>query len=162
MLLYKSVAHDFQYDPHRCKISCQRSKQYEKCKKFNIDKITESDKREAFQNKIKEINDNRANKEVMVEGIWVDFKAAIITEADGILGCQEKQDNTEWFDEECGESINLKNKKYMEYMERPSRARNEAYKEARKKAHKKRAFLNEQLLQMEEDFKNNKTRNAFG
>ncbi|PNF38233.1 hypothetical protein B7P43_G11852 [Cryptotermes secundus] len=26
---------------YRCKISCQRSKQYEKCKKFNIDKIME-------------------------------------------------------------------------------------------------------------------------
>jgi hypothetical protein len=40
-------------------------------------------------------------------------------------------------------------------------------KEARRKADKigrkkKRAFLNEQLLQMEEDFKNNKTKNAFG
>ncbi|PNF31855.1 hypothetical protein B7P43_G08920 [Cryptotermes secundus] len=152
---------------YRCKISCQRSKQYEKCKKFNIDKITESDKREAFQNKIKEINDNRANKEVTVEGIWVDFKTAIITEAERTLGYQEKQDNREWFDEECRESINLKNKKYMEYMERPTRARNEAYKEARRKADKicrkkKRAFLNEQLLQLEEDFKNNKTKNAFG
>ncbi|PNF40504.1 hypothetical protein B7P43_G08157 [Cryptotermes secundus] len=149
---------------YRCKISCQRSKQYEKCKKFNIDKITESDKREAFQNKIKEINDNRANKEVTVQGIWVDFKIAIITEAERTLGYQEKQDNREWFDEECRESINLKNKKYME---RPTRARNEAYKVARRKADKicrkkKRAFLNEQLLQMEEDLKNNKTKNAFG
>ena len=60
-------------------MSCQRSKQYEKCKKFNIDKITESDKREAFQNKIKEINDNGTNKEVTAEGILVDFKTAIIT-----------------------------------------------------------------------------------
>ncbi|PNF42868.1 hypothetical protein B7P43_G13088 [Cryptotermes secundus] len=149
---------------YRCKISCQRSKQYEKCKKFNIDKIMESDKREAFQNKIKEINDNRANKEVTVEGIWVDFKTAIITEAERTLGYQETQDNREWFNEECRESINLKNKKYME---RPTRARNEVYKEARRKADKicrkkKQAFLNEQLLQMEEDFKNNKTKNAFG
>jgi hypothetical protein len=39
-------------------------------------------------------------------------------------------------DEECRESINLKNKNYMEYMERPTRARNEAYKEARRKADK--------------------------
>ena len=55
----------------------------------------------------------------------------------------------------------------MKYMERPTRARNEAYKEARRKADKicrkkKWAFLNEQLLQLEEDFKNNKTKNAFG
>ncbi|PNF21426.1 hypothetical protein B7P43_G14102 [Cryptotermes secundus] len=146
---------------YRCKINCQRSKQYEK---FNIDKITESDKRETFQNKIKQINDNRANKEITAEGIWVDLKAAIITEAKRTVGYQEKQDNREWFDEECRESINLKNKKYME---RPTRARTEAYKEARRKADKicrkkKRAFLNEQLLQMEEDFKNNKTRNVFG
>ncbi|PNF24941.1 hypothetical protein B7P43_G09156 [Cryptotermes secundus] len=148
---------------YRCKISCQRYKQYEKCKKFNTDKITESDKREAFQNKIKEINDNRANKEVMVEGIWVDFKTAVITEAEKTLGYQEKRDNREWFDEECRESINLKIKKYMEYMGRPTRARNEAYKEERRKADKicrkkKWAFVNEQLLQMEEDFKNNKTK----
>ncbi|PNF35639.1 hypothetical protein B7P43_G18286 [Cryptotermes secundus] len=111
----------------------------------------ESDKREAFQNKIKEINDNRASKEV----IWVDFKTAIITEAERTLGYQEKQDNREWFDEECRESINLKNKKYME---RPTRARNEAYNEGRRKAgkicrKKKQAFLNEQLVQMEEDLK---------
>ncbi|PNF39784.1 hypothetical protein B7P43_G03495, partial [Cryptotermes secundus] len=102
--------------------------QYEKCKKFNIDKITESDKREAFQNKIKEINDNRANKEITVEDIWVDFKTAIIIEAEKTLGYQGKQDNREWFNEECRESINLKNKKYME---RPTRARNEAYEEGK-------------------------------
>ncbi|PNF18598.1 hypothetical protein B7P43_G06255 [Cryptotermes secundus] len=97
---------------YRCKISHQRSKQYEKCKKFNIDKITESDKREALQNKIKEIKDNRANKEVTVEGIWADCKTTIITEAERTLGYQEEQINREWFDEECRESINLKNKKY--------------------------------------------------
>jgi hypothetical protein len=37
---------------YRCKISFQKSNQYdENCKKFNIDKIIESDKRESFKNK---------------------------------------------------------------------------------------------------------------
>jgi superfamily I DNA and RNA helicase len=54
----------------------------------------------------------------------------------------------------------------MDYIERPTRARNEAYKEARRKddktcRKKKWAFLNEQLLQMEEDFKSNNTTNVF-
>jgi hypothetical protein len=70
----------------------------------------ESDKREALQYKIKGINDNRLNKEKTVEEIWTDFKTAIITEAERILGYQGKRDNREWFDEACRESINIKNK----------------------------------------------------
>jgi hypothetical protein len=36
-----------------------------------MDKITESDKGEVFQNKIKRINDNRTNKEETAEEEWV-------------------------------------------------------------------------------------------
>jgi hypothetical protein len=61
--------------------------------------------------KIKGINDSRLNKEETVEEIWIDFKSTITTEAERILGYQEKQDNREWFDEECRETINFKNKK---------------------------------------------------
>jgi hypothetical protein len=84
--------------------------QYERCKKVNIDKITESGEREVFQNKINRINDSRTNKEETVEKVWVEFK----TEAERTLGYLEKQDKREWFDEECKESINIKNKKYLD------------------------------------------------
>jgi hypothetical protein len=57
------------------------------------------------------------------------LKTAIITEAERTLGYQEKQDKIEWFDEKYKQSINIKNKKYLEYIERPTRARNEVYKE---------------------------------
>jgi hypothetical protein len=98
--------------------------------------------------KIKGINDSRLSEEETVEEMWIDFKTTVTAEAERIFGYQEKQDNREWFNEECWETINFKNKKNVEYIKRSTRARNEACKEARRKADKtcrkkKRASLNE-------------------
>ena len=148
---------------YRCKINFERPKQHEKCTKFNMTGIREEGKSELFQTNLKDkYNSCEADEIVNVEDKWTKFKEVIITTAEEAIGYQKKKDNREWFDQECQEAVDLKNKRYAEYVERSTRTREEGYKEARRRADKicrtkKRAFLNQQIQQIEEDFKINNT-----
>jgi hypothetical protein len=94
------------------------------------------------------------------------MKVSVVSAAEEILGYQSKYNPREWFDRKCQEATEVKNKKYVEFIETAIRKRQEAYKEARRIVSKicrkkKWKFLNNQLLQMEEDFKSNNTKQVY-
>jgi sorting nexin-29 len=71
-----------------------------------------------------------------------------------------------WFDEECKLKINEKNRLRKLYLERNTRTKRQAYEDARREANKmlrkkKRTYMNNILLKMEEDFVHNNTREAY-
>lgn len=71
----------------------------------------------------------------------------------------------EWFNRDCLEILDFKNKKLETFLERATINRQEAYKEAKGIDNKicwrnKREFFKGQLLQMEEDFQTDITDQA--
>ena len=156
---------------YRSKLIYNKVATNNKCVRYNMEMLKEESKKEIFKTKINENfkTDGRVEMEDMAEQVdlnWIKFKTDITKAAEEVIGFQGKRDKREWFDEECQEAINYKNKRYEEYIGRPTRIREEAYKDARRDAdkicrRKKRVFLNNQLIQMEEDFKNNNSKKAF-
>ena len=132
------------------------------CLRYNSTVLKEEGKQKTFQNKINEqMNATNGRVEIdelaeIVEANWIKFKSNMAKAAEEVLGYQGKQDRRLWFDEDCQVAINHKNDKYKEYIGRPTRIREEAYKEARRNAvkicrRKKRVFLNKHLLDVEEN-----------
>jgi hypothetical protein len=90
----------------------------------------------------------------------------ILETANNILGPEPTKERREWFDKECKATIEDRNKAHQEYLARPTRQKQDIYKEKRRETdklcrRKKRAALNSYLLQMDDDFKKNNTSDTF-
>jgi alpha-D-ribose 1-methylphosphonate 5-triphosphate diphosphatase PhnM len=113
--------------------------------KFYIGCLKENGK---IQTKIMEkLNNNVTSSQDSMDEIQKKMKVSIVSAAEEILGYQSKYNPREWFDRKCQDATEIKNKKYVEFIETATRKRQEAYKEARSIAgkicrKKKWEFLN--------------------
>lgn len=103
-----------------------------------------------------------------VEETWKIIKEVIINTGKEVLGPRPKKPRNEWFDQECVEKIEARNKTRKNYLNRPTRMRREEYERARSEVKriirsKKRKYLtlNNIVLQMEQDFKTNRSKKAY-
>ena len=83
-----------------------------------------------------------------------------------IIKIQEKSPRKEWWDDDCKEEIQEKNKAREKAMQIKTRATYEAYNQKRKEANKtcrnkKKSWMNNRINQLEDNFKKNDTRKFF-
>lgn len=81
------------------------------------------------------------------------------------MGYKRTTKKNNWYDEECREGTDRRNRLRKQYLDRPTRSREEAYKTARKVARricqkKKRQHANDRILLMQEKFTQNEAREA--
>lgn len=110
----------------------------------------------------------RQNKieHVSIEERWDRIKTITKETAAEVLGIQGRRRKEDWYDEQCQEAINIRNNAYKKYLERRTRERHEEYKVKTRIADKtcrckKRKYENNKLQKMEEDFKENNSKNAY-
>jgi hypothetical protein len=88
------------------------------------------------------------------------LKKGIKDAAETTLEFAPKRNSRDWFNEECRTAIGARNEARRQYLQRPTRAKEQEYRDYRREAdwicrRKKRVAINERLQQMEEDFVNN-------
>jgi hypothetical protein len=97
------------------------------------------------------------NESGTVERMWKKLKEGIKDAEETTLGFEPKQNSRDWFDEECRTARNYARRQYLQ---RPTRAKEQEYRNHRREAdkicrRKKSVAINERLQQIEEDFVNN-------
>lgn len=114
----------------------------QKAKRLHMEKLKIPETSIDYQNKIKKAL-NRCNRETCntgsatgstMEGNWKIIKETIINTGEEVLGPRPRRLRNEWFDQECVEKIEARNKTRKNYLDRPTRGRREEYERARSEA----------------------------
>jgi endonuclease/exonuclease/phosphatase family metal-dependent hydrolase len=117
--------------------------------------------RTSLHNKLKAIPDT-----TNVEEEWEGMKEAITEAANEVIQTQNRTTRNEWRDEECRQCIKRKNTARNKWLQQKTRASQESYIKRRKEANvlfrqKKKAWINNHRLQIEQNWKRNKIRKVF-
>jgi hypothetical protein len=99
------------------------------------------------------------NESGTVESMWKNLKEGIKDAVETTLGFAPKRNSRDWFDKECRMAIEARNEARQQYLQCPTRVKEQEYKNRRREADKickqeKRVAINERLQQIEEDFVN--------
>uniref|UniRef100_A0A6P7G1Q3 Uncharacterized protein LOC114332962 n=1 Tax=Diabrotica virgifera virgifera TaxID=50390 RepID=A0A6P7G1Q3_DIAVI len=89
-----------------------------------------------------------------------------VSKAKEVLGTKTQRREETWFDEECKQAIQERNKAHKNYILRRTRERKTEFENKRRRAdklcrQKKRKYENQRIPNIEREFKENKTRNAY-
>lgn len=100
-----------------------------------------------------------------VEETCRQLKRTTQTAAEETLKRKGRTKGNKLFDRECKKLVEKRNKERTEYLERPTRPKNHIYEESRRSAkrlaqQKKGQYLNKTIIQVEEEFQKNITREA--
>jgi hypothetical protein len=106
------------------------------------------------------------NKKRGINDDWNDIKTAITETASEIFQIQGKPTRNEWWDDDCRQVIREKNNARIKALQSKTRASQEVYREIRKMANKmcrnkKKKWLNDKIMQIEENHKKNEMRKFF-
>jgi hypothetical protein len=130
-----------------------RGKNQQKVIKFNLDGLNSTEIREkyrvAISEKVPSIN-TEMNESGTVESMCKKLKEGIKDAAETTLGFAPKQNSRDWFDEERRMAIEARNEARRQYLQRPTRAKEQEYRNHRREAdkickRKKRVPINERL-----------------
>ena len=141
--------------------------------KWNIDKLKEESHRKIYQetleNKLKKqtniAQDNNDSRDLVNNG-WNTIKQAIIETTKESIGEKTRSRNEQWFDGECREAINQKNKDRLHMLQRETRIACDKYKESRRIANKiirkkKKMFLKNEIELVEALHSQNENRKFY-
>ena len=97
---------------------------------------------------------------------WERMNKAIMATANKVIQTQGRTLRNEWWDEECRQQIKKKNEARYKWLQQNTRASMETYKKLRIEANilirrKKKAWLNNKILQIEHNHKRNDARKFF-
>jgi endonuclease/exonuclease/phosphatase family metal-dependent hydrolase/ribosomal protein S28E/S33 len=151
----------------RCRIATRGQTKSQTAPKFDIEKLKERSIAVAYESALEShLNKNLNLQEMQVEELWSRIKNDIKSVAEEVIGLKSRRKRNDWRDDECKDATRKKNEAYIQYTERTTRAKKEAYKELRRFANKtnrrkKRKYLNDELREMDENFKQNNTRAAY-
>jgi endonuclease/exonuclease/phosphatase family metal-dependent hydrolase len=154
---------------YRSRIATNRTEKQKGTPKFNIDALKTIEGQESYQRALEENLPPEISEETTqrdLEDDWEKIKSAVLNAADASIGKTPRQTRNAWFDEECKEKIDEKNRLRKLYLERNTRAKRLAYENARRDSNnmlrrKKREFMNNILLKVEQNFAENNTREAY-
>jgi len=101
-----------------------------------------------------------------VEECWTKIKMSIKTNAEEVLGERKNQIRNEWFDDECRQKLEERNKARLKMLQRVTRATRDEYQMKRRVANstckrKKREWENEKLTQLQMDFEEHRNRKYY-
>jgi hypothetical protein len=141
------------------KIHKRKSAQTTKWNKMNMQNPSKLRQyRTSLHNKLKAIPDT-----TNVEEGWERMKEAITEAANEVIQTQNGTTRNEWWDEECRQCIKRKNEARNKWLQQKTRASQESYIKRRKEANvlfrqKKKAWINNKILQIEQNQKRNEIR----
>lgn len=79
----------------------------------------------------------RSTRKTEIETDWNRLKETIITTSvETSLDKRPREKRSEWFDRECEESIQKRNRNRRAFLERPTRTRKEVYEQSKREANK--------------------------
>src|SRR5215469_14175728 len=155
---------------YRCKIAYNKY-QPNRTRRFHVDALREASMASRFQQQLEDEfgkpgDEQVAKGESHTEEEWKQLKGAIIEAAEQTIGYQPKPDGRGWFDDECHRALEEKNLAYKKWIDRPTRTKRLEYERLRKIAHKicktkKRTHMDNQIRNIEENFKHKQIRNAY-
>ena len=112
------------------KIALITRNRIENRKRWNIDKLDETEVQHHYQQEIqKELQGKPPSNDIEEE--WTYIKEAIITSAQNLIGEKQNEKNEEWCDQECREMIKAKRKARLKCIQRNTRANQEEYNRKR-------------------------------
>jgi len=95
-------------------------------KRWNIDKLDETEVQGHYQQEIqKKLQGKPPSNDTEEE--WTHIKEVIITSAQNIIGEKQNERNEEWYDQECREMIKAKREARLKCIQRNTRANQEEY-----------------------------------
>jgi len=98
----------------------------EKQKRWNIDKLDETEVQRHCQQEIqKELQGKPPSNDIEEE--WTYIKEAIITSAQNVIGEKQNERNEEWYEQECREMIKAKREARLKWIQHNTRANQEQY-----------------------------------
>ena len=143
----------------RAIISNNRNEKGIKTVRYNTEMLKEEEIKRRFEEVTNEkIRQWRleCREEQDIENHWLNLKNMLVTTGEEIVGLKKRHGRDEWFDKECEEATDFKNKTYKFMIQRKcTRAVQEEYRKARrreKKIHrgKKREYMMRQMEKIEE------------
>ena len=108
------------------KIALITRNRMENRKRWNIDKLDETEVQCHYQRQIqKELQGKLPSNDIEEE--WTYIKEAITTSAQNVIGKKQNERNEEWYDQECQEMIKAKWEARLKCIQRNTRANQEEY-----------------------------------
>lgn len=135
--------------------------------KWDVEKLKNGTETLNFEKAI--IEKMRGTEDTEGTGIdegWKRIEKVLIESVKEVIGSKKKERNSGWFDEECREAIEEKNKERQKMLQRKTRQKWESYSESRRKAKrmlkkKKKDFLKRQVEEIELMRNRKETRNLY-
>lgn len=133
--------------------------------KLNKDTEVRQQYQKALASKM-QINSQERTDDITIEKEWEKIKNAINEAAEETVGENKRIRNADWFDDECAQIIQEKNKARKRMIQKETRMNTERYQEMRRKANrvckkKKREKMKKQLEDIAEYSKQNERRKFY-
>ena len=119
--------------------------------------------KEVLYGKLKEENKNENEN---IDERWNKLRNTITEAAELVIQRQGKPERNEWWDDDCKKIMDEKNEARKKFLQMKTRASQDCYKNKRKEANKtcrnkKKKWLNDRLLKIEENFRMNDVRKFY-
>jgi hypothetical protein len=99
----------------------QRNKYQQKEPKIDVGKLNTPDNQEKYQKAVQEnIRENGSWNTNDIDKTWEHLKQGVIKAAILTLVFETKSRRNKWYDEDCEESISVRNQAYNKYTSRPT------------------------------------------
>ncbi|RNL66056.1 hypothetical protein D7I40_24495, partial [Citrobacter sp. MH181794] len=168
---YADSDHYMVMTKYRSRITRASRRLRSRIQKINIGKLDHGQTKENFQRYIEDkltLDEGQQDppQQLDIETSWQQIKSTLKEAANSILGHQNRRNGREWFDDECRQAIERRNDAYKAYLSRPTRVKHERFRELRRESDKicrkkKRAAVNNMLLQADEMMGVNNLRDAY-
>jgi len=152
----------------RAKISISKKFLVKKVEKYDYEKMTLPEKQVEYKTNLKEhLQELSINPNDSLDSRWNKITDAIHKTAEETFGKASKKQPNDWFDKECQEATEVKNKAYVNMQQRSyTRASTDNYREARRKEkqvhkRKKKQHEDDQVERLEELGQQHQTRKFY-
>ncbi|XP_063907443.1 craniofacial development protein 2-like [Zophobas morio] len=134
---------------------------------INVNKLKKGEVQQEYEQKINE-RIRSTEQDIPIEESWEELQENIWKTSEEVLGFVKKdnKNRNEWFDEECRKAIEAGRSARQKYLKSKNEKNQKDYQEKRKEykkiyRNKKRAKMEEQIRQIEENFNKNEIRNFY-
>lgn len=153
----------------RAKINmCKYNLKKDEIERCNIEKIKQPKTKREYDQQIKLLCSQIGNKmERNIEEEWTSLEEILKLSADEKIGYMEKNKRNRWFDTECEQATNEKNRKYKNLIQKKfTRVATEEYRDARRKEKrihkmKKKELYEKELAWLQECDNKNESRKFY-
>lgn len=142
----------------------KRNKRGER-RKYDLDKLKDAETAKNFKQQMEKELRSKAPEE-QIEEEWSEIEKIMKDVTESVLGEPKRRRIKKWFDDECKQILENRNKARLKLMEANNDVNKRAFEESRKTAKrvcraKKRGHVTQRLKGIEESYKNKEIRNFY-